>query len=430
MKAKLLLLAALICLSLRAAAQLPAETSRYVIGLTPFLENSVKDDVFRRTVGMILEDLPQKSSLAIYDAYNLTNITRLEIPDLRAFQSGKTRAHQFKDQILHLKQFLAATRERPVAARLNFDQAIRFPQFMDFVSENLGAPDPVTVLVIGSPLYVDHKEPGFSMVDGYFPSDGHLLASREQSLFGVKSRGNALKDVTVHFGYIGDPWVSAIHKEKIARFWTLYLQQQGARLATLCGDLATLFDAAKKNSIARPTAMAIDPSQTKVEMLRITRVVGTADWITRDALSGPRPAPPTNNIGAMKIGIRWKGDIDLDLYASANQDAEMLFFEHTRAPEGYYFKDHRSSPEREYEFIEFDSPVDIYRVVADINFYKGDVSNSPGGEVRIEFEGKIYSAQFSIAATHGNKGRAGSSQTRYWAHIDLPAVLGLRADRQ
>jgi hypothetical protein len=430
MKAKLVLLAAFLCASLQAAVPASAETSRYVIGLTPFLENSVKDDVFRRIVGMILEDLPQKSSLAIYDAYNLTNITRLEIPDLRAFQSGKTRANQFKDQIFHLKQFMAITHERPTAARLNFDRAIRFPQFMDFVGENLGTTDPVTVLVIGSPLYVDHKEPGFSMVDGYFPSDGHLLASREQSLFGAKSRGDALKEVIVHFGYIGDPWVSAIHREKIARFWTLYLQQQGARLATFCGDLATLFDAAKKNSIARTTGMAIDPSQTKVEMLRITRDVGAADWITRDTLSGARPAPPTNNIGPMKIGIRWKGDIDLDLYASASHDAETLFFEHTRAPEGYYFKDHRSSPEREYEFIEFESPVDIYRVVADINFYKGDVSNGPGGEVRIEFEGKIYSAQFSITATHGNKGRAGSSQTRYWAHIDVPAVLGLRADRQ
>jgi hypothetical protein len=430
MKAKLFLFAALVCASLQAAPPASRETSRYVIGLTPFLENSVKDDVFRRIVGMILEDLPQKSSLVIYDAYNLTNIARLEIPDLRAFQSGKTRANQFKDQIFHLKHFLAATHERPVAARLNFDRAIRFPQFMDFVSENIGTSDPVTVLVIGSPLYVDHKEPGFSMVDGYFPSDGHLLASREQSLFGAKSRGDALKDVTVHFGYIGDPWVSAIHREKIARFWTLYLQQQGARLATFCGDLATLFDAAKKNSSARTVTLAIDPSQTKVEMLRITRDVGAADWITRDALSGPRPGPPTNNIGPMKIGIRWKGDIDLDLYASANHDAEMLFFEHTRAPEGYYFKDHRSSPEREYEFIEFESPVDIYRVVADINFYKGDVSNGPGGEVRIEFEGKIYSGQFSIAGTHGNKGRAGSSQTRYWAHIDVPAALGLRADRQ
>src|SRR3954471_24295109 len=121
----ILFIAALLCASLQAAAPASANTTHYVIGLTPFLENSVKDDLYRRIVGMILEDLPQKSSLAIYDAYNLTNITRFEIPDLRAFQSGKTRANQFKEQILTLRQFLAADHERPTARKLNFDRALR-----------------------------------------------------------------------------------------------------------------------------------------------------------------------------------------------------------------------------------------------------------------------------------------------------------------
>ena len=132
----------------------------------------------------------------------------------------------------------------------------------------------------------------------------------------------------------------------------------------------------------------------------------------------------------MKIGIRWKGDLDLDLYASASRDAQTLFFENTRASEGYYFKDHRSSPDRDYEFIEFESPVDVYRVRADINFYKGDAPNGPAGEVRIEFEGRVYSGNFNIVSERGNKGRSGNSQARYWAHIDVPAILGLRADRQ
>lgn len=426
MKAIFLLISALFCATISASST----NSRYVIGLTPFFEASAKDDVYRRIVGMLLEDLPQRSSLTIYDAYNLTNIMRVEIPDSRAFQSGKTRANQFRDQIGRLKQFLAAEHARPVGQKLNFDRAIRLPQFLDFLSENVGSSEPVTALVIGSPLYVDHKEPGFSMMDGYFPSDGHLLATRDQSVFGVKSRDEALKAFTIHFGYLGDPWVSAIHRDKIARFWSLYIERQSGRLATFCGDLATLFDSALKGGAARNVAFEIDRSQTKVEMLRITRDVGAADWITGDTISGPKPAPPKNHIGPMKIGIRWKGDIDLDLYASANRDAQTLFFENTRVAEGYYFKDHRSSPEREYEFIEFESPVDVYRVQADINFYKGAASNGPAGEVRIEFEGRIYSGQFSVSAERGNKGRSGSSQSRYWAHIDVPAILGLRADRQ
>lgn len=401
---------------------------RYVIGLTPFLEKSAKDDVFRRIVAMVLEDLPQKSSLAIYDAYHLTNITRLEIPDVRAFASGKTRANQFREQVGHLRSFLAADHERPKVARLKFDQAVRMPQFLDFLSENLGVSDPAAVLIIGSPLYVDAKEPGFSMAEGYFPSDGHLLATRDESPFGLKDRSEALKNYTVHFGYLGDPWVSAVHQEKIARFWTLYTERQGARLATFCGDLATLFAAAKNKSNTREMRYEFDEGNTKIEMLRVTRDVAAADWITRDVLSNPRPAPPTKMVGPMKIGIRWKGEIDLDLYASASADASMLFFENTRVAEGYYFKDHRNSPDREYEFVEFEALVDVNRVQARINFYKGEAP-SPRGEVRIEFDGRIYSGEFAIAARHGNKGREGTSQTEYWAPIDVPAVLGLRVDR-
>src|SRR6476620_2419072 len=115
------------------------EGARYVIGLTPFLEKSAKDDIYRRIAGMILEDLPQKSSLAIYDAYHLTNITRLDIPDVRAFRSGKTRANQFRDQILQVRQFLGSEHSAPDVARLSFTNAIRFPQFMDFLGETLGS---------------------------------------------------------------------------------------------------------------------------------------------------------------------------------------------------------------------------------------------------------------------------------------------------
>ena len=132
----------------------------------------------------------------------------------------------------------------------------------------------------------------------------------------------------------------------------------------------------------------------------------------------------------MKIGIRWTGDIDLDLYAASRPGAETLFFEHSRSPEGYYFKDHRSSPEREYEFIEFESPVDARRVNARINFFAGSRDRGPVGEVRIEFEGRIYAAPFALTAQHGNQGREGRGQTPYWFDIDVPSILGWADDRR
>src|SRR5262249_40799284 len=163
----------------------------------------------------------------------------------------------------------------------------------------------------------------------------------------------------------------------------------------------------------------VDEQQNKIEMLRISRNVEITDWITRDALPEPAPRPPETMVGALKIGIRWKSNIDLDLYATPRHGSETLFFQHPRSPEGYYYKDHRSSPGREYEFIEFESPVDIREVEAFVNFYKGSCPEGPRGEVRIEYEGRIYGALFSIQSSEGNRGRAGKSQHEFWTRIPV-----------
>jgi len=125
----------------------------------------------------------------------------------------------------------------------------------------------------------------------------------------------------------------------------------------------------------------------------------------------------------MKIGIRWKDNIDLDLYAIPRPGADTLFFQHPRSVEGFYYKDHRSSPGREYEFIEFERPVDAREVEAYVNFYKGESRHGPRGEVRVEFDGKIYSAPFAIGALEGNRGRSGPGQEEFWQRIPLQQIL-------
>jgi hypothetical protein len=399
----------------------------YVIGLSPFLTNSVKDELYRGLVRLIVEDLPLGATLTVYDAFHLKSITRVVVPNARAFSSAKTRANQFAAAIGELKRFLGQAPQKPAHPRLRFEGSVRLPQFCDFLEDNLPRTDStLTVLLLGSPLYEDAKEPAFSMIDGYFPSDGHLQASRERSVYGHNAATGEARPVRLHWAYFGDPWISDLHKEKISRFWTLYLERRNAELVTFCGDLPTALNAfSQPSGTGRAAAKqwTLDPRDTKVEMLRVGRSVEVADWLTRYHLPPQPQGPPASMVGPMKIGIRWVPEIDLDLYASPRPGAETLFFQHTRSPEGNYFKDHRSSPGREYEFIEFEMPVDIRQVEAFVNFYDGSCPAGPKGEVRIEFDGKIYAAPFSIAAAQGNRGRSGNSQREFWTRIPVQQVL-------
>jgi hypothetical protein len=264
------------------------------------------------------------------------------------------------------------------------------------------------------------------MVDGYFPSDGHLQASRDESIFGIRGDLDSAQPMVVNWVYFGDPWVNELYKEKVSRFWSLYLERRGGQLATFCGDIPTVVQGFCKGAEVpekQARHWAVDPHHTKVEMLRIGREVELEDWIQRDSILEAAQRAPSVMVGPMKIGIRWKNNIDLDLYATPRREAETLFFQHQRSPEGYYYKDHRSSPGREYEFIEFDTPVDAREVEAFVNFYKGSCPRGPRGEVRIEFDGKIYSAPFAIAASEGNKGRSGESQQEFWTRLPVQQIL-------
>ena len=434
--AQRLVAVAIVCLCALCFSSLSAATDQtnsisqsnadFIIGLSPFLEKSVKDEIYRSIVRLVVEELPLNSTLTIYDAFELKTITQVTVPTGRAFNSPKTRANQFAPAIRDLKLFLAQERPAPTNSHFDFEGAIRLPQFLDFLTEKTAPTNShSSVLLIGSPLYRDSKEPAFSMVHGYFPSDGHLQASREKSVFGFD--GNAGSPSLVQWMYFGNAWVSDLHQEKVTRFWTLYLKRRGAQLAAFTGDLPTALQSFRQSTTgisAVAKRWTVDTEQTKIEMLRVSRGVEINDWITRDTLSMAQ-VPPTVMVGPMKIGIRWKEKVDLDLYATPRPGAETLFFEHVRSPEGYYYKDHRSSPGQEYEFIEFESSVDIHEVQAFVNFYKGEWSGGAHGEVRIEFDGRIYGGPFAIPTERGNLGRAGRTQDEFWTPIPIQKLLKL-----
>src|SRR6266550_1993059 len=80
----------------------------FVIGLSPFLEKNVKEDVYRNVIRLLVEDLPLNSTLAVYDAFDLKTVTSVTLPNARVFASPKTRANQFAGAVRDLKTFLVS----------------------------------------------------------------------------------------------------------------------------------------------------------------------------------------------------------------------------------------------------------------------------------------------------------------------------------
>src|SRR5205085_7026741 len=118
------------------AKEVPAPMP-FVIGISPFLDKSVKDDVYRSIVRLLVQDLPLNSTVAIYDAFNLKSITQVTLPNARVFDSAKTRANQFAGAIGDVKLFLAGDHLKPPSSHLKFDSAIQVPQFLDFLNDNV-----------------------------------------------------------------------------------------------------------------------------------------------------------------------------------------------------------------------------------------------------------------------------------------------------
>ncbi|MBX3746466.1 MAG: hypothetical protein KF833_14255 [Verrucomicrobiae bacterium] len=401
-----------------------------VIGISPFLDRADKDAVYRQVVGFALEGVPPGGVLRLIDAYRVRTIAVMEVPNTRASMSAKARAVRFQGELRTLKAFLAEEAPMPRVAGVAGTGAVRLPQFLEFVAADRGDRERAgRVLVLGNPLYLDEREPAFAMADGLYPTDGHLVATRERSVFGRAESGDPLREVTVHMAYFGTPWRDGVHEDRVRRFWRLYVAGRGGRWGLCAGDLPAVFAAFRREDAAGDDVSleeALDDSRTVVAMRRGRREVMAVDWLMRDLGPAGSAGAPVSVLGPMKIGIRWHGDVDLDLYARPDAEGTTLSFSEPRSGAGYHYKDHRSSPDREYEFIEFEVPVDVRRVEAAVNFYSGEVGEGLTGEARIEFEGRVYSAPFTIPARAGNRGRGGPGQEDYWARLDVAGMMGLR----
>ena len=401
---------------------------KIIVGISPFLPESDREEVFRQLMSLVLDKMPLNASLMVYDAFHIQTISTFDIPERKAFRSTRTRLNQFKRSIQSLQVFLQSPSSESENQGVHQQGAIRFPQWSDFIGKNqIQGNIDTRLVVLGNPLYVDEREPAYSMREDYFPSDGHINVSSRESVYGTIGKEQQLSEIPIHWGYLQEPWINPAHEEAVSRFWKLYTQNQGGHLETFCPDLPTVFERLMIHSRGTHATEdnKITPLHTRVEMIRIQRQIGSTDWITSDLTRNSKTKPPTLLEGPIKIGIRWHREMDLDLYAKSHPEAETLFFEHPESQEGFYYKDHRQSPDREFEFIEYHQPIRLDLIKVWVNFFEGQTEEAPEFEARIEFDRQIYSKMISIPSLQGNQGQTGSGHANCWVEVNLMELMGI-----
>jgi|GEM_PF-2035194 len=417
--------------SLAAASTVDAKTTIVVL---PPDYGGMREALVTHLADMALTLTPE-DRLVVYSVSPPVQIANIAIPRDEKARNPAWVKNQIGAQFAPVIRYLSVL--PPVPASGQISENVMMPEVLDEIGRNLvpSLPDKkADILLIGSPFYHDPRDGRFSFTLGYFPSDGHLKASRTETPFGVAGAQDRLKGGIVHLCWPNsqERFTTRGYEEKVRRFWTLWVVEQAAKIGTISYDLASCFKRARTSEASGQTAYTISPDG-KIEMLRVRPPVPAAlpasmdqpgAWFLRDDVPISR-TPPTTTTGVAWIGLKWTAPADIDLYARPDGASPWLFFGNVRTEAGLFNKDHLTATgEGQFEYIEFVRAIDLTKAEAAINLYSGELRTPPEGVVRIWFGAAVYEAPFKLGATRGNRGAPPMSGA-HWIRIDLRKVLGL-----
>jgi len=304
----------------------------------------------------------------------------------------------------------------------NFD----IPRILDHIAREIRESGRESIVIlVGPSLFKNPKEPSFDLTSGW-PSDGHLTAGPERSLFSTVERSGALEQTAVHWCVtdLGNA-VNDAHRSGVERFWTLFIGTQGGVLSSFSPDPLAAFAI---HRASRPVLTTrINPKDTDVTMRQAQREVRAERTAGLEPeLTVVLPQLPPENSG---FGIVWSSnragasDVDLDLYVQPPVGGPELFFGKTESAYGRYYRDIRHAQaaagdwRQQWEFVEIRGEVLPQEVW--INLYAGH--GPVQGEFRLQHRGTSYSTPFSLPAVDGDlgSGRSQRANRRAWVKIQV-----------
>lgn len=377
-----------------------------IVGISPGYTEA-QGERFLRSFGKLLGRAKLGSNIMIFDALNCQRVTEFSIPaDNPNLASERARGDAFAQQILDLRRFILGQ-----ADSSGHVAAIHVPRFLETVSQIASRTEGKTsVLIVGSALHQDSTG-HWTFEDLSHPSDGVLLASPLENVFGTVGRESFLTGIDLHF-VCWDEWETDAYRLAVHRFWHLYCQRQQEEnpvgLLTFTSDLDEGIRRLLEPDVVPLWEFEIDEKSTSREMVpipsQLPQVPDEPASLEEEAEHEADESVPPE--GLARVGLRWKDEIDLDLYVET-PGGKQLFYDRRKCDEAYFYKDERNAPKdsRGFEYVHFPQPVDPRTVKVWVNFYRGETSTSPEAELLFEFHGKWYKDTVTIESRGGNRGQ-------------------------
>lgn len=424
------------CILLFASA--PAAAQRlYIVGVPSETDAEMGKRILAATLALVLK-ANDGDRIQVFDALNLQKVADLTIPSNAGSSNAKIRVVRLKEQIVDLKTYF----NRAASVRSGKAMEIKVPQFLELAGATIKASSgDTTVLLCGSPYYLDARDAAFVFGQGYYPSDGHILATSKRSVFGTADKQNLLKGATVHFCHLDDIFETELERTAVRRFWKLYTDRLGAVLATFTPSTDVAVERCVSNVTDPVSQDELIPEDRVIEMrktvISTNRQADSSHAPSRETLRNESPPQPaevgrtTQNLnvdrrvedilrsvprpkpGSLVIAAAWvtEGDArtaDVDLHVRAHRDSEEVNFVHRSSRDATYLRDIRAANNSlhdedwgaSWEAVEI-SGGRIEDTTCWLDLYEG-CGGKIEGVVRVVFEDRSADVPFSFPAIDGD----------------------------
>lgn len=439
----------------------PAWSRDYVIALPEALDREKAEQVWKLVTELTMDQMEPGESLTVYNATGLRLIADFTIPESNSMKNKNRRRRALSGAVNDFgafikEHYLQGDTADTTAHHVHLPQSLAEISSQRFGSIQ-GTEREVCILVVGDALYLDDREPSFDMRNGYFPSDGHIVASQTRSVYGTADKQGQLKGMNIHFLYTNEDWLSDVYQLRVQRTWFLFIAAQGGMLASFTPDFGTAVPRFRTCTGKPGRKFTWDSSRNEIAMINVTRIVvpedeiieqevnegestiavtdiiANEDWLRSDEVALASEAP-SQDTGALKLGIRW-GDTDrcatsdVDLYVRSSPSRPYLYYSNKSSPDGMYHKDFTSAPDARngLEYVDITDEIPLRDLDIKINHYSGECSSGVQGVVRAYFNGAAYELPFQMEATRGNQGqdRNRAEQSNYWVVVNPEELFRL-----